>query len=269
MDWCTNQVRIHHQTIEMPDEEGPEYSLRTHTCFFESEQLNCSTDLILSLPDMVDNCSEIIQVQVLTGMGLFTFTDDHLVIPNYNIPRDTITYIAYDACWQQGTCEQVIMLEDHLTPAVICDENTAVSLTGYTADLDPSTVQALVHWTTFDDGTYDNCGIDSIRVRRMETIACGESQGWNETVAFCCEDIGQTIQVMMGAWDLYGNFNSCMVNVEVSDKLPRLITAPPDVKSIVLIHWILLILNTSEKWLSILMKLIQFLFRISAFLEIR
>lgn len=45
---------------------------------------------------------------------------------------------------------------------------------------------------------------------------------------FCCADVGKTITVIFRAKDKHGNFNDCMVQIEVQDKLKPVCTAPID-----------------------------------------
>jgi hypothetical protein len=49
---------------------------------------------------------------------------------------------------------------------------------------------------------------------------------FSETVEFCCADIGNEVMVILRVEDENGNFNECMVNVEVQDKLPPAIVCP-------------------------------------------
>ncbi len=53
--------------------------------------------------------------------------------------------------------------------------------------------------------------------------------GFSDYVPFCCEDIGdEDVMVVFRVIDVFGNYNDCMVSVEVQDKLPPVITCPPD-----------------------------------------
>ena len=82
-----------------------------------------------------------------------------------NIPFGThdIVYIAEDDCGNISQETVSITVRDAVSPTVICEENISVSLT--------QDGTAWVFASTFDDGSHDNCAIDSMRVRRMETCA--------------------------------------------------------------------------------------------------
>jgi len=54
---------------------------------------------------------------------------------------------------------------------------------------------------------------------------CGFSQFAN----FCCADVGTEQMVVFRVIDIFGNFNDCMVNVDVQDKLAPQVVCPPNV----------------------------------------
>lgn len=51
---------------------------------------------------------------------------------------------------------------------------------------------------------------------------------YSEFTKFCCADIGENQVVVFRVIDAAGNYNECMVNAEVQDKLPPAITCPAD-----------------------------------------
>ena len=68
-----------------------------------------------------------------------------------------------------------------------------------------------------------------MQIRKM-TYDCDSSYfEFGEFIGFCCIESGETIMVEMKIIDASGNFNSCMVEVIVEDKLPPQIICPPDV----------------------------------------
>jgi len=52
--------------------------------------------------------------------------------------------------------------------------------------------------------------------------------GFSKIANFCCEDVGTEQMVVFRVVDVFGNFNDCMVNVEVQDKAAPSITCPPN-----------------------------------------
>ena len=103
---------------------------------------------------------------------------------------------------------------------MICKENLVVSLT------QNGTAQVIA--AAFDNGSYDNCQLDRIQVRRMDSCGVDMTFPFGNVVDFQCCDVGQEVMVELGVWDTVGNFNSCMVRVQVQDKVTPTITCPPD-----------------------------------------
>ena len=52
--------------------------------------------------------------------------------------------------------------------------------------------------------------------------------GFSDEIPFCCEDAGTEQMVVLRAIDYFGGHNDCMVNVEVQDKVPPVISCPDD-----------------------------------------
>ena len=112
-----------------------------------------------------------------------------------------------------------VTVADMTAPVAICDELTNVSLgiDGVTA----------VPAFTLDDGSYDNCCLDSFLVRRMNHQCNDLDTVFQDSVILCCDDVGDTVQVIFRAVDCAGNVNDCMVLIEVEEKLPpKLISCP-------------------------------------------
>jgi hypothetical protein len=128
-------------------------------------------------------------------------------------------YTFTDECGNYSECSFDIYVEDDVPPVPVCDEHTVVTL-NYRGT-------AKIWAATFDDGSVDNCELDSFDVRRIDP---GCDSLWNEFrpyVLFCCDDLGSTVMVELRVWDKAGNTNTCMVEVTVHDKeAPRMIPPP-------------------------------------------
>lgn len=114
---------------------------------------------------------------------------------------------------------------DNISPVAICDAHTIVALS--------NNGTAKVYATDIDDGSYDNCQIAEYKVRRMFPGWCppgvADDTQFRPYVEFCCEDIGQTIWVVMRVVDLFGNYNECMAEVTVQDNTSPHIICPPNI----------------------------------------
>ena len=139
-----------------------------------------------------------------------------------DVGTTVVRYTAYDECGNSNYCEMEVYVADLTPPVPVCDQFTTVALTsdGY----------AWVHASVFDDGSYDECELASLTVRRMDDgVPCDniDDDVFDEYVRFCCLDQGEDVMVVLRATDAAGNVNDCMVNVTVQDKLPPTIICPP------------------------------------------
>ena len=177
----------------------------------------CAANVQLPPAAVSDDCSDF-AVQVHTDFG--TLQDNGGWIDQVPVGVHTVTYKATDACGNFSQCSTTLTVVDDVEPVAVCDEFTVVSLTGDGT--------AVVAAETFDDGSQDNCGIDHFEVRRLPDACWPAGTPFDATVSFGCCDIGQTVMVALRVYDVYGNFNDCMVEVQVQDKIDPLIVCPPD-----------------------------------------
>ncbi len=114
---------------------------------------------------------------------------------------------------------------DNISPVAICDAHTVVALSNLGT--------AKVYATDIDDGSYDNCQIVSYQVRRMFHGWCppgvDDDIYFRPYVEFCCEDVGQSIWVIMQVTDAKGNYNECMAEVIVQDNSHPNFLCPPNI----------------------------------------
>jgi hypothetical protein len=154
---------------------------------------------------------------VLQGDGTYLITE----VPD-GVKELWILYYAIDDCDNTSTCYTKVTIIDDVQPIPVCDLHTFVGLNengiGY-ASIE-----------SFDDGSWDNCDIDYMEVRRMGNFACGESVNWGEKVKFCCADVGNIVMVQLRVVDKSGNSNFCMVEAEVQDNHdPEITFCPKDI----------------------------------------
>jgi hypothetical protein len=132
-----------------------------------------------------------------------------------NIPPGNYVLIAkaIDNCGNSDTISSKIKVKDLTPPVAVCDQNTKIALT-----VDGT---AHVNATSFDDGSYDICCIDTLLfdVKRMSE----DDSQFRKVIKFDCNDA--TVQVVLRTWDCNGNHNTCMVNAIVEDKMPPVIFA--------------------------------------------
>ncbi len=219
--WCTNGViKKDTQTIIIADIENPTFTcpkdITVSASFGECEGIAS----IPALTNITDDCSTAFTVDVkYPGGFLNNQNGGSATLPS---GPNKITYIVYDECLNRDSCSMTITVMDNTAPTVICQKSTTVGIT--------SLGEGYIYASSFNDGSYDACGIDSIRVRRMDSGSpCGLNEGFRNLVRFCCADVNKEIMVELKVWDYQTNANSCMVSVIVQDKTLPKITCPPDV----------------------------------------
>ena len=136
-----------------------------------------------------------------------------------------LRYRVFDQCGNVGYCGREINIIDGSDPIAICQNSEVVSLN--------SDGKAWLCAESIDKGSYDACGPVTIEVARMNDN-CGlpENLIFGDCVEFCCADLPiadgpQTQMVIMKVTDAGGRMNTCMVEVQVQDKLNPIFIAPP------------------------------------------
>jgi subtilisin-like proprotein convertase family protein/uncharacterized protein YrzB (UPF0473 family) len=208
----------HIQAIKVNDNTAPDL-VCPDDMTISTSYTDCSGALILPDPQLNDNCDVDTEYTIRVSSGALVYNGAYWVLSNLQIGTHTVTYKAVDACGNVSQCSYDITVVDDVPPIALCDHSTNISL--------GADGTARVYWTSLDDGSYDNCYLDRIEVKRNS--ACGHVSAWREYVDFCCADLGDTVMVEVGVWDIYNNFNSCWVGVFVDAKLPPTIVAPPDI----------------------------------------
>ncbi|MCF8250440.1 MAG: T9SS type A sorting domain-containing protein [Saprospiraceae bacterium] len=169
----------------------------------------------------VSDCSSY-SVVIFTPSGPISGNGGQVPAPGLNFGVHTITVKVTDACGNSTSKTFTITVNDNTKPNPVCDQFSVVALDDYG--------YGFAHAISFDNGSTDNCCIDDFEVSRM-TDNCNNPANlvFDDIVEFCCTDVGVNVQVILRVYDCHGNFNDCMVNVEVQDKSGPTITCPPNV----------------------------------------
>lgn len=220
--YCTTfEQRTYPQLIEIVDTIAP-----TIVCPYNitatSNSYTCSANVWIPMPKVFDSCGQIARVDLsYPGGFIHDFKPQYISLP---VDDHELTFTVYDMCYNHSECTFGIAVYDNTPPVAICDKETVVTLDRFG--------EAWVAANVFDDGSYDDCHIKSMEVRRMTSpnVPCGYTDlFYHDSVKFCCQDIGKEIMVMFKVTDHDGNSNTCMVLVEVQDKTIPQIFCPHDV----------------------------------------
>jgi hypothetical protein len=227
-EWiCGNdQIVDSIQIIEIVDNQGPTIAPLNDVSISTTTGFDCEAAYLLPIVNAEDNCKEVSRIDIAYPDGFIGDYDGSELI-TLGVGSNLISVTAYDACLNSTTETFTVNVADNNAPVAVCDQNTVVALSS-----NPNGLTA-VSASTFDDGSYDECGLanPAMSVMRMdEGAACGlDADEFGSYVQFCCADIGSNPIVVFRVTDLAGNTNTCMVNVELQDKLPATITAPSDI----------------------------------------
>jgi hypothetical protein len=211
-----------------------ECPLSTHVCpilgdimLFPTGPFDCNADVAVPLPDVTVHCpdgqwSVVTQVWEITGNGNVLLTeiqpDEPRMIFGLRVGAYFFRYIVTDNCGNTVIQDCPFRVEDLSEPVAICFTGITVSVGGFGL--------GRLFWHQINNGSYDNCGIDSIQVRRLyvrnpgtcDTLAQPYYSAWGPYVDFNCCDAGSSVLVEMRVIDIYGNVNVCWLYVQVVDK---------------------------------------------------
>lgn len=256
LDWCTSRIYTHDQLIKVVDDMEPIVNSPLVDCTEVpiTDPYSCEASFVVPPPNVIFECNTYKWkvVYLIGGQeaeqgvccdapadGIFVSTNvvyssGNGYVASGSTQKATITglplgctwikYIVEDACGNISDRKAAIEIKvvDDIPPIAVCDEFTVVSV--------GADGMAKVFAETFDDGSWDNCMIDSFAVRRMDRSACDNATNYKNFVKFCCNEVGKSFMVEFLVVDKSGNSNTCMVEVTVQDKLPPYFSyCPPDV----------------------------------------
>ena len=209
------------QTIEVQDDTAPTIECPADMVLTTSG-FGCNAQVTLPTVVVNDECSDVSAIEVDVQYPNGFLDNQNGGVATLPVGIHTITYVAYDECYNSSTCTMTVEIADNTAPVTICKLNTIVSIN--------QTGAAEVFAANFDNGSYDDCSLDRFEVRRMDgATPCGvTSSDFSNSVNFCCADVGTEVMVVFRAYDASGNFNDCMVTIEVQDKFGPTITGPAD-----------------------------------------
>ncbi len=224
LDWCTGETIIHKQILKVFGSK-PEISIHTDTLKISTDVWGCTGSSILPIPDIYYDCTppdDASYYIIGDGNFLLSLANGEYTIDEAPLGESILSYIADDGCGKKDTTEFVLVVEDQIRPTPICDHHTVVSLNPFG--------EAKMYAETVDDGSYDNCELDKVLIKRNDLKDCGDgidNSNFGPFISFCCDDAETTVYATLRVYDTHGNFNDCEVMIEVQDKiLPTVVCAP-------------------------------------------
>ncbi|HQW55305.1 MAG TPA: T9SS type A sorting domain-containing protein [Saprospiraceae bacterium] len=185
----------------------------------------CSANFTVPAATATDNCAANLNWKV-NYPGGFKNQNGGFTI-NLPVGAHTIIYTVNDGCVNQSVDSMHVTVRDDVAPNVICIQATVATIPN-------GSEYVRVPAASFDDGSWDNCGPVTLKVRRMVPDCNGDNfsqaiaPGYDYLDFYCCDITTEPIVVILRVIDASGNYGECMVNIRIQDKTPPRITCPPD-----------------------------------------
>jgi hypothetical protein len=167
LEWsCESRISEFYQIIEIIDSKGPVVTDLNTPVTASTNGHTCEGIYKLQKPTLTDNCSTNLTYDVTYDGGFIkgiklSDADRYIPLP---LGCSEIKYTAFDECHNQTDYFVSVRVEDNTPPVAICDQNTTIGLT--------LEGKAWVPATSFDDGSYDDCDLAKMLVRRMTFGEC-------------------------------------------------------------------------------------------------
>ena len=259
VDWCNPiDFYTYAQIIKVGDFTAPTVSCPGEDYdwdgvldapIYSTSPFACTAAFEVPLPSVEDNCSDYevyteivtaVEVDVVDQYGQVTGTELDTITVRI-VEWDAATryvsgipmgahyfyYLVEDDCGNQTEVYCPFSVEDQIEPTAVCDDDLHVSIAGND--------YARIYAEDIDEGSWDNCGIASIQVRRNLfdpiNFTCGNSFSlWGDYVDFFCCDAGVEIEIQLRVIDEAGNINTCWLNVTPEEKVRPYCEAPHNVE---------------------------------------
>ncbi|HMQ96940.1 MAG TPA: DUF11 domain-containing protein [Candidatus Nanoperiomorbaceae bacterium] len=225
-------------TPQMPGDLFVDCPVSNHYCpiigedimLFSTDPFDCSATILVPFPEVTSECSdtwtvltEVVRYDTIgnTVIEVILATiehDDPRLITGIELGDYFFRYTVMDGCGNIVVRECRFRVADLSEPVAICNGAINISVGGFGL--------ARLYAHQVDNGSYDNCGIDSILVRRVytrdpmtcDTLLQPYYSDWGPYVDFTCCDAGLYVTVELRVVDVNGMENTCWLNVLVEDK---------------------------------------------------
>ncbi|MCB0631185.1 MAG: DUF11 domain-containing protein [Lewinella sp.] len=237
LDVCEDTLLQYSQLIKIGGFTDPivECPVSNHYCpilednimLFPLDPFECTATVEAPLPDIINTCGEVnwlVRTEILQVVGpdtliLATFEPGEDRIITGLAPADYIfRYTVFDEDGEHSVEKRCIFrVADTQEPSAICRSDVTINLGEQD---DPR-----IFVEDIDQGSYDNCGVADVRIRRLyyrdpltcDTLSEPIYSEWGDFVEFTCCDAGLAVTVEMLVTDIYGIENTCWLYVEVAD----------------------------------------------------
>lgn len=224
--WCgsTNILFVATQNIEIIDDVAPVIP-PVNDLTLSTSSRSCDVNFDFPKLTVTDNCNAIYKVYINVEdsegnpIGFVDANGGTLVLP---VGVNTVTYSALDICSNMSTMSYDITVRDNTDPIALCDQFNSVSIR-------PNGITE-ISAASIDDGSFDECSSVELKIQKMTKDLCNTNFhiGWHDKVTFCCEDVNKSVMILLQVTDKGRNQNTCMVSVNIQDKIAPSIACPND-----------------------------------------
>ncbi len=231
---CTEATHHYTQLIEIVDQTPPVITCvdgATVVATPHQTPNSCLANVIIPGATITDNCSSIENISTITKVYKIDETGKKWLMKreedanggfalDLELGHYEVYYQATDACGNvvnnlDNACSFTIL--DNIPPTPVCNALTKLSL-----DQDG---KGLIYAQSFDNGSYDNCCVESYAVRRLDV----EGSVFTDYVEFTCEDAGnEAVMVLLEITDCNGNKAVCTINILIEGGTPPTIVSCAD-----------------------------------------
>jgi len=192
-DNCGN-TNVYTRLIKVVDVTDPVFAGMPDTLFLNTSQFppnqTCTVPLVLNVAQFLEDCTPDTSLLVTNDAPFGDGQQD--ISGNYPIGDYWVYFAAVDVCGNVGIDSMFIRVVDNSVPTLVCNNNVVIAL--------GTNGEATIDANDIDLGSTDNCAIDTIFLSKS---------------MFDCGDLG-TQTISLTAEDIYGNTNSCAVQVQVT-----------------------------------------------------
>ncbi|MEP7196436.1 MAG: HYR domain-containing protein [Saprospiraceae bacterium] len=211
MDWCLRASRMQRQEILVADTTRPQITCPPNITLKSSGQ-SCGVSYTLPATTATDACSASSAILFFVRID-GSFNSRPGLSVTLDVGNHNLEYIAIDPCGNSDTCTTFVDVVDESAPTIVCPPKLVASL-GANGEVTIN-VEYLNHFLYYTD----NCGIDTVLIRRMRTNCnIPLDTTFRDHVSFCCNDIGMIEMIVLKVVDESGNANFCMIEVEIQNK---------------------------------------------------
>jgi len=259
VDWCDpTNTETYAQIIKVGDFTAPEISCPVIDVdgdgfpdppIYPTAPFECTAAFPVPMPQVNDNCSNWeVAVEIVTDRDSLVFNEFGQVVdtvaqtvvlaslpagaPNKMVSGIPIgchrfRYLVSDECGNATVRECGFCVEDRSDPVATCDDDLTASI-GLDGNL-------RLFAANVNEGSWDNCGIDSLSVRRRVTLddhcqpVTPFFTPWASFVEFSCCELNSSVVIELLAMDAAGNANVCTTEVFIEDKALPDCLPPEDV----------------------------------------